>query len=201
MNRLIALVVVLICTFAFSGVPGPKVDFHQAVEVWLLAAVRVTGPPDRPQFVNCYGHFEERVPREQQRLALALERVSGYLIGETFAEMHGDPATFKQRIAEKTDWSPAVVDMVRAALLEAGFVPGAGFPAAGLIVMTDPVPPKCDSGPCDCVPCDEDFVCDCKTPPVEAKDPCFGARKNCSTFEEKSWLKIPGQMAVELETR
>lgn len=195
-----ALCVLLCCGQSLSGTPAPAVEFRQAIEVWLDAAVRVqVRPGQTPVFVNCYGGLEERVPREQQHLALALKQVSTYLMSETFAEMRGDPAFYKTRVTQKTNWSAAVTELVRAALVEAGYVPGAGFPESGPVLFSSPDKPTCKSGPCNCTTCDPNFICDCKTAPAVWKNPCYGARDNCDTFEEKPWMKLPNRWATEYD--
>lgn len=179
---LLVLIVLLAASVAAAGTPRPGMGLRDVVEVWLAAAVRVGGTPEAPVLIDCFDGAAERVPAEYRGLVRALEPISGYLVAELGPEMEvglHDAATFRAMVLAKSDWSPAVVELVRAALKEAGIRP-VGFPVASLALNVGAETQGCTTGRCDCVPCAPRVKCDCKTAPLDKNLDCYGPRSRCS---------------------
>ena len=132
---LIALTAGLAC-----GAGPQTIDFNQAIDVWIAAAVSVDGTPDRPVFRDCVLPVDERVTPEFRRLAAELQRVSGHLISELADEMHEAARVgrstgvtqdtrrrFLDLVRHKPDWTPAVLELVQEAVVRAGMTPAAPF--------------------------------------------------------------------------
>ena len=184
---MVLTLVVALCSSAFASPPTPTMSVSQAIAFWIDTFVSAGYQNGEPVFRDCYAFMDERVPPRLLPLAKEMEKLGGYLMNESLAQMVGDPEGFVGRMKLKSDWSPAVRAMVRGAIVRAGFV--VPDETAGT-ATPDPNIPTCDTGRCDCQECSPHIKCDCATvtkmdgpTPIECADP---KRFNCNL---RSWKK------------
>lgn len=186
MIRFLLAVLLLIPSFSFAATP--KLTFDDAVGVWFRANVVVSEGPDGPVFHDGCSLNLTGLPPAYHKLAKELQGISGFIMAELANEMYwsGDGESFRILVGLKEDWSPATIELIRAAVKRSGFAPGAGFPANTLDLLSFGTQAFCDEGRCDCVPCPSTIKCSCMTPD-RGNDGivtgCSGPRTTCSTSE------------------
>lgn len=187
MSRFVVCCTVLTLTagLALAATPAKPITLADALTVWLDGAVRIMPHPAGYNVtIDCYSGYEQRVPPERLPIAEAIRTVAGYLMYELADVPRESTEQFHAAVLAKRDWSPALIEMVREALRQEGYI--LRVPPTGVTVLAAASDPKtCNIGRCDCAACSPVKYCGCeeavRNDAGEFQGICLPPRMDCNT--------------------